>query len=215
MMTLAFEPSALNAGRMLVYAEVVGRSLKKLLTERIIVINEEIAMEKIFQKSLSMIDLGEYFSWIAIGISVLAVLISSLMTLEKIRLKQVDADASSADSLYEELNYELNRAKTRRTTNQIAHKLLSLISIIGGILVSTVYFQDSFSKQIGTIGFLILVSSLLRLFFHPLENYQRAKRDVVFLKVAVRDYRGFDNHDKAATYLRKKLNEYDQLSLSE
>ena len=176
---------------------------------------EGLPMGEIAKASLNWIDLGESFSWVAFGVSALASIISYLTTLERSRSKQKAADAPSADSLYEELNYELKRAKTRRTMNQIAHKLLSLISIIGGILVSTVYFQDSFSKQIGTIGFLILVSSLLRLFFHPLENYQRAKREVVFLKVAERDYRGVDNPVKATTYLRKKLNEYDQLSLSQ
>ena len=175
---------------------------------------ENFPVEDLTQELLNMIDYGEYFSWFAVGISIIAVIISSLMTLERLKSIHKKADAPSADSLYEELNYELNRAKTRRTMNQVANMLLSLISIIGGILVSTVYFQDSFTKQIGTIGFLILISSLLRLFFRPLENYQRAKRDVVFLKVAERGYWGLDNPDKATTYLRKKLNEYDQLSLS-
>ena len=62
-------------------------------------------------------------------------------------LPQLNANDHSIETLCEELKHELNRAKKRCWLYQIAHYSLSSISVIGGILVSTVYFYDTFTKQ--------------------------------------------------------------------
>ena len=162
-----------------------------------------------------LFDLGAYVSIALAIIGIVASVFSFLLTKEKEH--RLNANTPSGDSLREQLGDGLTSAKRRYYLNQIAHYSLSIISIIGGILISTVYFHQMFPKQIGIMGFLILISSLLRLFFRPLERSQRAKRDLVFLKKLERDYnqRCIDDPSKATSFLTKKLNEYDDLSLSD
>lgn len=127
----------------------------------------------------------------------------------------LNANDHSLETWCEELEHELNRAKKRCWLYQIAYYSLSSISVIGGILVSTVYFYETFTKQIGLIGFFILLSTLLMLFIRPMEKYQRARKNYAFLKKTERDYKCIDATQKAICFLRKKLNEYDKTTMSD
>ena len=145
----------------------------------------------------------------------------------------LNANDHSLETLCEELEHEFNFqsalndnitsitfsliifAKKRCWLYQIAYYSLSSISVIGGILVSTVYFYETFTKQIGLIGFFILLSTLLMLFIRPMEKYQRARKNYAFLKKTERDYKCIDETQKAICFLRKKLNEYDKTTMSD
>lgn len=117
--------------------------------------------------------------------------------------------ASSFKSLPEELENELKQATHRYKLHKCAYYLLSSFSIVGSIMVSTVYFQETFHKQVGLMGFLILISTILTLLYRPIEKYRSAIEDVAFLKKAKRDYQSNTDTLKANTLLRKRLAEYD------
>lgn len=154
--------------------------------------------------------IGSYFSAL---LGVISVVMGVIGTIIGRTSPQFNIDDNSKDTLYEELNSELKRAKRRLWLYQIVYYSLSTISVIGGILISTVYFYETFTKQIGIMGFFILLSTLLMLFIRPNENYQRAKEDLIFLKKTERDYQCFDEAQKATYFLRKKLNEYDRITM--
>lgn len=154
--------------------------------------------------------IGSYLSAL---LGVISVVMGVIGTIIGRTSPQFNIDDNSKDTLYEELNSELKRAKRRLWLHQIVYYSLSTISVIGGILISTVYFYETFTKQIGIMGFFILLSTLLMLFIRPNENYQRAKEDLIFLKKTERDYQCFDEAQKATYFLRKKLNEYDRITM--
>ena len=154
--------------------------------------------------------IGSYFSAL---LGVISVVMGVIGTIIGRTSPQFNIDDNSKDTLYEELDSELKRAKRRLWLYQIVYYSLSTISVIGGILISTVYFYETFTKQIGIMGFFILLSTLLMLFIRPNENYQRAKEDLIFLKKTERDYQCFDEAQKATYFLRKKLNEYDRITM--
>ena len=154
--------------------------------------------------------IGSYLSAL---LGVISVVMGVIGTIIGRASPQFNIDDNSKDTLYEELNSELKRAKRRLWLYQIVYYSLSTISVIGGILISTVYFYETFTKQIGIMGFFILLSTLLMLFIRPNENYQRAKEDLIFLKKTERDYQCFDEAQKATYFLRKKLNEYDRITM--
>ena len=118
----------------------------------------------------------------------------------------------SSESLSEELEIELKHATTRYKLHRLIYYFLSLISIIGGIVVSTMYFQVTFPKQVGSVGFVILLSSIFTLFYRPAEKYKRAREDTAFLKSAKRHYLRVSGIDvsKANELLERKLAEYDR-----
>lgn len=154
--------------------------------------------------------IGSYLSAL---LGVISVVMGVIGTIIGRTSPKFNIDDNSKDTLYEELNSELKRAKRRLWLYQIVYYSLSTISVIGGILISTVYFYETFTKQIGIMGFFILLSTLLMLFIRPNENYQRAKEDLIFLKKTERDYQCFDEAQKATYFLRKKLNEYDRITM--
>ena len=154
--------------------------------------------------------IGSYLSAL---LGVISVVMGVIGTIIGRTSPQFNIDDNSKDTLYEEFNSELKRAKRRLWLYQIVYYSLSTISVIGGILISTVYFYETFTKQIGIMGFFILLSTLLMLFIRPNENYQRAKEDLIFLKKTERDYQCFDEAQKATYFLRKKLNEYDRITM--
>lgn len=154
--------------------------------------------------------IGSYLSAL---LGVISVVMGVIGTIIGRTSPQFNIDDNSKDTLYEELNSELKRAKRRLWLYQIVYYSLSTISVIGGILISTVYFYETFTKQIGIMVFFILLSTLLMLFIRPNENYQRAKEDLIFLKKTERDYQCFDEAQKATYFLRKKLNEYDRITM--
>lgn len=156
--------------------------------------------------------IGSYLSAV---LGVISVVMGVIGTIIGRTSSQFNIDDNSKDTLYEELNSELKKAKRRLWLYQIVFFLLSTISVIGGILISTVYFYETFTKQIGIMGFLILLSTLLMLFIRPMENYQRAKKDFIFLKKTERDYQCIDEAQKATYFLRNKLNEYDRITMRE
>lgn len=123
--------------------------------------------------------------------------------------KTLNVNDQPSDSMHDELVSELKKAKRRYFLNKILYYSLSSISVIGGVMVSTVYFNQAFNEQIGIIGFFILLSSLVILVFRPMEKYQQANRDISFLKRVERDYLCIDNIQEKITFLRGKLNEYD------
>ena len=125
------------------------------------------------------------------------------------------ANERSVDSLYDDLCKELNKAKKRFLINKIIYYSLSTISIIGGIMVSTVYFNKTFSEQIGVFGLFILLSSVIILIFRPQEKYQQANRDKIVLKSIERDYLCIENTQEKNTFLREKLNEYDKRPIAD
>lgn len=118
------------------------------------------------------------------------------------------ANESPNRALRKELECELENAKKRRGIYGALYYILSSISIIGGIIISTVYFKDVFGNEIGVIGLFILLSTLLMLFVRPTENYQQAKRDCAFLKKAEREYKCLDDQQQIINYLKGILNEY-------
>ena len=154
--------------------------------------------------------IGSYLSAL---LGVISVVMGVIGTIIGRTSPQFNIDDNSKDTLYEELNSELKRAKRRLWLYQIVYYSLSTISVIGGILISTVYFYETFTKQIGIMGFFILLSTVLMLVIRPNENYQRAKEDLIFLKKTERDYQCFDEAQKATYFLRKKLNEYDRITM--
>lgn len=117
----------------------------------------------------------------------------------------------SSESLSEELEKELKHATTRYKLHRLIYYFLSLISIIGGIMVSTMYFQVTFPKQVGLAGFFILLASIFTLFYRPAEKYKCAREDTAFLKRAKRVYLRVSDIDiyQANRLLEKKLAEYD------
>lgn len=127
----------------------------------------------------------------------------------------LNVNDQSSDSMHDELYSELKKAKRRYLSNKVLYYTLSSISIIGGVMVSTVYFNEAFNEQIGIIGLFILLSSLLILIFRPLEKYQQANRDMSFLKRVERDYLCIDNIQEKITFLRGKLNEYDNRPIAD
>lgn len=161
-------------------------------------------MEKLY-------EIGVYLSALFGMMSVVTSIIGKIIGRKP---HQLNANDYSADALCEELEHELKRAKKRYWLYQITYYSLSFISVIGSILVSTVYFHETFTKQIGMIGFFILLSTLLMLFICPMEKYQQAKRNIAFLKKTERDYKCIDETQKANCFLRKKLNEYDKTTMS-
>lgn len=122
---------------------------------------------------------------------------------------KLPANEQSADSLHDELKNELKKAEKRYLFNKVLYYFLSTISIIGGIMVSTVYFNKTFSKQIGVFGLFILLSSVIILIFRPMEKFQQAKWDQSFLKKTERDYMCIEDVQEKNIFLREKLNEYD------
>lgn len=123
--------------------------------------------------------------------------------------KTLNVNDQPSDSMHDELVSELKKAKRRYFLNKILYYSLSSISVIGGVMVSTVYFNQAFNEQIGIIGFFILLSSLVILVFRPMEKYQQANRDISFLKRTERDYLCNEDVQEKNTFLREKLNEYD------
>lgn len=163
---------------------------------------------------MSNINIYEITSLVLSIMTGMAALVSLLIPTSQSSPK-LNVNDQSIDSLYDELNIELKKAKRRYILNKFLYFILSFISIIGGIIVSTVYFNNSFNEQIGIIGFFILISSLLLLFFRPMEKYQQAKRDMAFLKMTERNYKCIDDIQEKNTFLREKLNEYDKRSISD
>ena len=129
--------------------------------------------------------------------------------------KTLNVNDQPSDSMHDELVSELKKAKRRYFLNKILYYSLSSISVIGGVMVSTVYFNQAFNEQIGIIGFFILLSSLVILVFRPMEKYQQANRDISFLKRTERDYMCIEDIQEKNTFLREKLNEHDNRSLAD
>jgi len=159
----------------------------------------------------NLYEIGGYLSALFGMIGVVTSIIGKIIERKP---HQLNANDYPTDALCEELEHELKRAKKRCWLYQITYYSLSSISVIGSILVSTVYFHETFTKQIGMIGFFILLSTLLMLFIRPMEKYQQAKRNIAFLKKTERDYKCIDETQKANCFLRKKLNEYDKTTMS-
>lgn len=129
--------------------------------------------------------------------------------------KTLNVNDQPSDSMHDELVSELKKAKRRYFLNKILYYSLSSISVIGGVMVSTVYFNQAFNEQIGIIGFFILLSSLVILVFRPMEKYQQANRDISFLKRTERDYMCIEDIQEKNTFLREKLNEHDNRSVAD
>lgn len=127
----------------------------------------------------------------------------------------LNVNEPSVDSMHDELVSELKKAKRRYFLNKVFYYTLSSISVIGSVMVSTVYFNQTYNEQIGIIGLFILLSSLVILVFRPMEKYQQAKRDMSFLKRAKREFMFMKNDFEKNEFLRKILDEYDNRSLSD
>lgn len=139
----------------------------------------------------------------------LASLVGFLIPITNRPSKTLNVNDQSSDSMHDEFVSELKKAKRRYFLNKVFYYSLSSISVIGSVMVSTVYFNQAFNEQIGIFGFFILLSSLVILVFRPMEKFQQAKRDMLFLKRAERDYMILEDVQDRNTFLRKILNEYD------
>lgn len=152
---------------------------------------------------------------IAVGVmalSILGAMAFGIVLKKTNRTKlHLSANMHSPDELYEELENELEKVQKRRMWYKGVHYVLSIASIIGSIVIASSFFQKVFYKQVGLIGFLILLAALFNLFLRPMDKYYHSSRKIAYLKETKRKYneKGSFDEKKANAYLRSRLNQYD------
>ena len=111
------------------------------------------------------------------------------------------ATESSSDSLYEELVAALNKTEKRCKYYKIAYYTLNFVNVIGGVSISTVYINSTFSYCMGFAGFFVLISSLFILFLRPEENLYWTKNEITFLKKTRNKYDSMSDKNKAPDFI--------------
>lgn len=119
------------------------------------------------------------------------------------------ATESSSDSLYEELVAALNKTEKRCKYYKIAYYTLTIVNVIGGVSISTVFIHQVLPFCIGGAGLFVLISSLIILILRPEEKLYRTKSEIAFLKKTKNKYESMSDKNKAKTYLLKNLNEFE------
>jgi len=117
---------------------------------------------------------------------------------------------TNSDLLYEELVSALNRTGKRCKFYKTAHYTLTVVNIIGGVSISTVFINEVLPCCMGFAGFLVLISSLLILILRPEEKLYRTKSEIAFLKKTKNKYDSMSDDKRAKTYLRNNLNEFEE-----